>query len=70
MITPDDVLREARRIARRRLSGLMLERALECINDDDTRVIANRKLSTELFNTEALLAIYIKCIKPEEKSGG
>ena len=64
MITPDDILNDARRIARRRLNGIMLAKALECLNEDDVRIIVSRKLASEPFPTEALRVAYMICIEP------
>ena len=66
MITPDDILREARRIARKHVRGIMLVKALECINEDDIRILVSRKLATEPLPTEALRTAYMICIEPNQ----
>ena len=56
---------KARAIARRRLSGVMLIQALQCINDDDVARYAVRKaLDNPFGEVEALRIIVMLCIEP------
>jgi len=56
---------KARVIARRRLSGVLLIQALNCINDDDVAMYAVRKALDDPFGEiEALRIIVMLCIDP------
>ena len=56
---------KARAIARRRLSGVLLIQALNCINDDDVARYAVRKTLDDPFGeVEALRIIVMLCIEP------
>jgi len=56
---------KARVIARKRLSGVMLIQALNCINDDDVARYAVRKALGDPFGeVEALRIIVMLCIDP------
>ena len=56
---------KARAIARRRLSGVLLIHALQCINDDDVAMYAVRKALDDPFGeAEALRIIVMLCVDP------
>ena len=56
---------KARVIARKRLSGVLLIQALQCINDDDVAMYAIRKAIDDPFGeVEALRIIVMLCIDP------
>jgi len=56
---------KARVIARKRLSGVLLIQALQCINDDDIARYAVRKAIDDPFGeVEALRIIVMLCIDP------
>jgi len=56
---------KARAIARRRLSGVLLIHALQCINDDDVAMYAVRKALDDPFGeVEALRIIVMLCVDP------
>jgi len=56
---------KARAIARRRLSGVLLIQALNCINDDDVARYAVRKAIDDPFGeAEALRIIVMLCVDP------
>ena len=56
---------KARGIARKRLSGVLLIQALQCINDDDVARYAVRKALDDPFGeAEALRIIVMLCIDP------
>jgi len=56
---------KARAIARRRLSGVLLIQALQCINDDDVARYAVRKAIDDPFGeVEALRIIVMLCVDP------
>ncbi len=59
---------KARAIARRRLSGVLLIQALQCINDDDVARYAVRKAIDDPFGeTEALRIVVMLCIDPANR---
>jgi len=61
----ETVKAKARVIARKRLSGVMLIQALNCINDDDVARYAVRKaLDNPFGEVEALRIIVMLCIDP------
>ena len=61
----EGVKAKARVIARKRLSGVMLIQALNCINDDDVARYAVRKALDDPFGeVEALRIIVMLCIDP------
>jgi len=61
----ETVKTKARMIARKRLSGVLLIQALNCINDDDVARYAVRKaLDNPFGEVEALRIIVMLCIDP------
>ena len=59
---------KARVIARKRLSGVLLVQALQCINDDDVARYAVRKaLGNPFGEAEALRVIVMLCIEPANR---
>jgi len=61
----ETVKTKARVIARKRLSGVLLIQALNCINDDDVARYAVRKAIDDPFGeVEALRIIVMLCIDP------
>ena len=59
---------KARVIARKRLSGVLLVQALQCINDDDVARYAVRKaLGNPFGEVEALRIIVMLCIEPANR---
>jgi len=56
---------KARVIARKRLSGVLLIQALNCINDDDvTRYAVRKALDDPFGEAEALRIIVMLCVDP------
>jgi len=61
----EGVKAKARGIARKRLSGVLLIQALNCINDDDVARYAVRKALDDPFGeVEALRIIVMLCVDP------
>ena len=61
----EGVKAKARVIARKRLSGVLLAQALQCINDDDVARYAVRKALDDPFGeVEALRIIVMLCVDP------
>ena len=64
----EGVKAKARGIARKRLSGVLLIQALNCINDDDVARYAVRKALGDPFGeVEALRIIVMLCIDPADR---
>jgi hypothetical protein len=65
-----DIVKEARVIARRRLSGHLLLVALQCLNDNDVVTVAERRLNDDpLGRAEALRVLVMLCIEPQASKG-
>ncbi|MFP3156615.1 MAG: hypothetical protein RXO25_03115 [Caldivirga sp.] len=67
----ESIVKEARAIARRRLSGHLLLIALQCLNDADIVSMAERRLTEDpLGRVEALRVLVMLCIEPQTAKSG
>jgi hypothetical protein len=61
----EGLVRELKAVARRRLSGLMLVNALNCLSDEDVVKVALRKFRGDPFEPWLIrIFLYQRCIAP------